>query len=114
MKAPKAITTTEAKRRQAIEWNKLQARVFRFDSSKADERFFKQGIHEWLVTPWDKKPTWNQLLFNMVHKRNNDGRTLKYCYFHDHQQRVFLSRDFETWATRTRDAIKSVLQQYYA
>lgn len=110
MKASK-VTTRQTK---AIEWKRLQSRVFKYDSSKADERFFKQQIHDWIVKPWADRKTWTQLLFSMVWKRNNDGRTLKYCYFNDRHQRVFLSRDFEAWAKGTHDKIKQVLQQHYA
>ena len=110
MKAPKVTT----KRTQANEWQRLQKKVFKYEGSKADERFFRQQIQDWLLKPQAEKPTWTQMLFNMVWKRNNDGRTLKYCYFNDHQQRVFLSRNFETWAETMKEKIKTILVQHYA
>lgn len=93
---------------------RLKRRVFCHASSKGDERFFRSEIHAWLVTPPNKKSTWNQLLFTLVHKRNNDGRTLKYCYFNDRLQRVFLDRHFEKWALMARDEICNTLKQAYA
>lgn len=110
MKAPKVTT----KRTQANEWQRLQKKVFKYEGSKADERFFRQQIQDWLLKPQAEKPTWTQMLFNMVWKRNNDGRTLKYCYFNDYQQRVFLSRNFETWANTMKEKIKTILVQHYA
>lgn len=113
VKAPKAISTTQIE----IEKKRRRNRVFKYASSKADERFFKQGIIEWLSEegkPWAERKfnrTFQQHLFSMVHKRNNDGRTLKYCYFNDRHQRVFLDRDFEKWAVETRDEIKKVLHK---
>lgn len=113
MKARKAITTT--KRRQVTQDSRLHARVFRFDTTGADERYFKKWIHTWLLTPpSDKRPTWGQLLDKMVTIRNRDPKRLRYCYFNDRQQRVIITKDFETWATRTRDQQMALLQQYYA
>lgn len=106
MKAAPKVTTAATR---AKDWRRLCSRVFRFDSSKADERYFKMGIHEWLIG--NRNATFNQTLFKMVHARNGGGVTLKYCYFNDHQQRVFLSRDFEEWAKTTKKKIEETLIQ---
>jgi hypothetical protein len=94
----------------AIEAAKQKAALFKYPSSKADERFFKLQIQEWLQTPPATRPTWHQLMFTMVWTRNNGGTTLKYCYFNDRHQRVFLLFAFEQWATRTRDQIYNLLK----
>lgn len=107
-------TIKNDKRRQVPEANRVHARVFRFDKHQADERYFKKWIHAWLLTHPDKRPSWAQLLDSMVTKRNRDPKQLKYCYFSDREQRVIITKDFENWATRTRDAIVAALKQYYA
>jgi hypothetical protein len=111
MKAPKIKRNSD--RTRLIDKNRLHARVFKYSTSKADERFFKAGIAEWIPRPALEKPTWMQLLFNMVHKRNNDGQTLKYCFFNDRHQRVFLDRDFQKWAEQTRTEQTALLKKIH-
>ncbi len=102
-----------ARKKLAIEWRQQCARIFKYDSSAADQRYFKNEIANWLQTPFDKKPTWAQLLFNMVHKRNNGGLTLKYCHFNDHHQCVFIDKGFRAWADYTRKQLEKVLKQIH-
>jgi hypothetical protein len=102
--------TTAAK--QAIEWNALCKRVFKYPSSPADERFFRAGMQSWLQEPWHhEKPNFRQLLFNMTWVRNNGGEYLKYMFFNERAQRVYLDRDFEKWADGMRERIEKALQK---
>src|SRR3954471_12616637 len=84
----KATNRVTSKQMAAIEAAKQKAALFKYPSSKADERDFKLQIQEWLQTPPATRPTWNQLMFKMVWTRNNGGTTLMYCYFNDRHQRV--------------------------
>lgn len=98
----------------AIAAAKAHADLFKYPSSKADERFFKLQIQEWLQTHPDKRKTWTQLMMDMVWERNNGGTTLKYGYFNDHHQRFYLYHAFTEWATRTRGQIYNLLKQQHA
>lgn len=104
---------SNAARTRAIEWNQLRARLFRFQDSAQDERYFKAQIHEWLLKPQAERCTWTQLLFNMVHTRNTNPKVLKYCYYNERMKRVVLSLNFEKWADTIQANIKNALSNYY-
>jgi len=98
----------------AIEAAKAHAALFKYPSSKADERYFKIEIQNWLQTPPADRKTWGQLLYHLVWTRNNNGQTVKYGYYSETHTRVFLLHAFEEWAAKTRDQIFNILKQLNA
>lgn len=84
---------------KTISIDRLRRRVFRFNGSAADERFFKLAISEWLRNEGEKAgATFTDLLWHITWLRNNKGQTTKYLYFNEHLQRLFLDKDFLEWA----------------
>lgn len=81
--------------------------MFIHSSSEADERYFKLKISEWLAGNRHKE--WMNMLFEIVHERNGAGLTLKYCYYNDHTQKIYLKSDFVAWAKRITNDITDVL-----
>jgi hypothetical protein len=77
----------------------LLKRAFKYDSSPADIRFFKQKIVEFLKSSTGKSFT--QFMYEAVWERNDAGKTLKYCDFNERQQKVFLDPYFYEWMKRT-------------
>lgn len=110
-KGSKKVTSAQM---AAINAAKAHAALFKYPSSKADERYFKLKIQEWLQTPPDTRKTWTQLLFHLVWSRNDNGATIKYCYYSETHARVFLLNSFEEWATKTRGQIFNILKQLNA
>lgn len=110
----KAMNKANARKKLAIEWNQLRARLFQGPAGQADERFFKNEIAGWVVEPWSsKKRTWAQLLFDIIAKRNHDPNKLKYCYYNRTHQRALPTKDFEAWATSARRQLEKVLTQIH-
>jgi len=106
-----AKETPQQAKHKAIERAKRDRRIFCHDSSKADMRIIKNGIIAWIKDPNPNKKTWHQVIMDLVWDRNNGGRDLKYVYFNEKLQRVFLDRDFEAWAKETTTAIHTALCQ---
>jgi hypothetical protein len=103
-----------ARKKLAIEWNQLRARIFHGPAGKADERYFKNEIAGWIAEPWtSQKRTWAQLLFDLIAKRNNDPARLKYCFYSRTHQRALPTKDFETWAAGARRQLEKVLTQIH-
>lgn len=88
----------------AIHDDALYCKVFRYESSRADNRYFRQRIVDFLNGDTGGK-TFSQFMFHAVWERNNEGRTLKYCHFNEHTQRVSLDSYFYEWMRRA--AIKA-------
>lgn len=78
----------------------LYKKVFVYDNSEADNRFFRQKIQDFLSGN-DNGKSFSQFMFEAVRERNDDGRTLKYCYFNERAQRVNLDNYFYEWMCRT-------------
>lgn len=78
----------------------LHKRVFCYDSSVADNRYFRQRIIDFLNGQTEGK-SFSAFMFHEIWHRNEAGTTLKYCYFDEHQQRVKIDRYFYEWMTRT-------------
>lgn len=87
--------------------SRMERKVFKYDSSEADKRFFKEKIVGFVR----EKPaeTYTQFLYNITWLRNNKGETTKYMFFNENEQRVFLDRDFYSWAIKM---IALVEQEY--
>ena len=88
----------------------LYKRVFIYDTSKADCRYFRQRIVDFLKAPQSK--TFSQFMFEAVWERNEQGRTLKYCYFDECNQKVKLDNYFYEWMKRTIHKAEVELRQY--
>lgn len=114
MATTKGSNKITSRQMAAIEAAKAHAALFKYPSSKADERYFKIEIQAWLQTHPNDRKTWTDLMMSMVWTRNNNGTTLKYGYFNDHHQRFYLYHAFTEWATRTRDQIFNILKKQHA
>lgn len=104
------VTTPQAK---AIEFKQLHARVFRYASSKADERYFRSELHVWLMDNPATRRSWETLLYDMIAKVNTNAE-LKYGYMNVSQQRIAADRDFKTWAYATAKQMHALLMKIYA
>lgn len=105
VKVPPAITHAG----RHIEANKIKKRLFIYPSSKADERYLKSKIGEYVIQQLQKP--FDDYLLHHVWKVNGEGKTIKYCFYSERLGRVFLTRDFEQWARYTRDEIIKLLNK---
>lgn len=78
----------------------LYKKVFFYDSSEADNRFFRQKICDFLSGE-DGGKSFSEFMFHAVWERNDNGRTLKYCHFNERAQKVNLDNYFYEWLCRT-------------
>ena len=74
----------------------LHKKVFVYDSSEADERFFRNRIVDYLNGK--AEDTLTQTMWYAVWERNDGGKTLMYCYFNEYRQRVYFDKSFWEWA----------------
>jgi hypothetical protein len=77
----------------------LGMKVFRYPSSEADNRYFRQRIFDFLSSPQTK--TFSQFMFEAVWERNENGYSLKYCEYNERAQKVNLDPYFYEWMKRT-------------
>ena len=101
----------------------LKRKVFTYDSSEADERYFRQGITEFfrdldcgpfLHSPviWNNGPeSFKDMLYRLSHDRNAGGYTTKYMHFSEKSQRVYLDNTFFEWAILVARMIYAELKQ---
>jgi hypothetical protein len=82
-------------------------KIFKYPSSEADKRYFKQKMYEWLIKP---EGTFTDMIWKMVHDRNNGGYTHKYLHFNEHTQRLRLENDFFEWCKQTSDKIYATIK----
>lgn len=107
---PKNISP--AKRIYLSDLKILERSIFRDDSAKADQRFFKMQIMDWINKGRERSgKTWAQLLYEMVLARNTSGVNLKYCFYSNKHQKVLLLGGFEAWATKMRSQIEAALNR---
>jgi len=90
----------------------LERRVFKYDSSKADKRFFKQKIVDFVREKPDGK-SYTQYLIDAIWLRNNKGETTKYMYFNDRIQQLFIDRYFYSWARKMIGFIEEEAERAY-
>lgn len=74
----------------------LHKKVFVYDSSEADEKFFRNKIVEYIKGK--AEDTLTETMWNSVWERNDGGKTLMYCHFNEYRQRVYLEKNFWEWA----------------
>lgn len=72
--------------------NSLAKKIFIYDSSEADERFFKQALAD-----FKGDTTLTGYMFKKVWERNAGGTTSKYCFFNERSQKIYLDRTFFKW-----------------
>lgn len=78
----------------------LQKRVFIYNSSEADNRYFRQRIVDFLNGKTDGK-TFSKFMWAVVWERNNEGKTIKYLDFNEYSQRLDFKPHFYEWMVRT-------------
>lgn len=88
---------------------KLYKRVFIYDSSEADNRFFRQRIVDFLQGAGNYK-SFSEFMHEAIWERNGGGKTIKYLYFDERAQRVKLDYYFYEWMTRTIRKAETELQ----
>ena len=74
----------------------LHKKVFVYDSSEADEKFFRQRIVDYLNGK--AEDTLTKTMWYAVWERNDGGKTLMYCDFNEYRQRVYFDKNFWEWA----------------
>lgn len=103
-------------------------KVFTYNSSEGDERFFRQGMVDFLKAMpqplFSENPdTWyhpmtnvsfKQDLINMIWERNGGGVTTRYMHFSDKNQRLYLENTFFEWAKLMAAQILKELKQLAA
>jgi len=75
----------------------LHKKVFCYDRSAADERFFRQRIVDYLQGKGEE--TLTKTMWHAIWERNGGGKTLYYCYFNERIQKVYIDRHFMQWAS---------------
>lgn len=85
--------------RLRVAWAKqLEGKVFVYDSSAADRRYFINELTRWVRRDGGISSL-TQCCWHMTWVRNNEGRTSKYLFFNERTQRLFLDRHFFEWVT---------------
>lgn len=91
----------------------IEKRIFIYDTSIKDRRYFLQQIAAWL----NQKPTirnLTELSYQMIHAANDNGRTTKYMYFNEKSQRLYIDNTVFEWIKLVTSEIRkktSVLNQ---
>jgi len=87
----------------------LYKKVFVYDSSVADNRFFRQRIVDFLNGNTDGK-TFSKFMWAAVWERNDGGKTIKYLDFNEHSHRLDFKPHFYEWMVRTIRKAETELQ----
>lgn len=93
-----------------IPFKRLEKKVFTYDSSKADNRYFRVQLMEYIKS--GKAQEFTEFLSQCIWVRNAEGTTSKYLYFNEKSQRVYIDRLFLEWANRTMRHIQSEIADY--
>jgi hypothetical protein len=90
-----------------IDWviKKLHNSVFTFQSSDADEKYFRAELFKWIKNEDDTRSL-EKILYHISWIRNDEGKTVKYMYFNERSQKVFLDHNFLLWAKCVVSLIK--------
>lgn len=86
----------------------LANRVFIFDLSVADERFFRTAFYE-LVTGkrgLGDRGTFPDFLWHLVYELT-EGWSVRYLYFNERSQRLYIDWAFQAWAEKAVDEIEA-------
>jgi hypothetical protein len=92
---------------------KSLSEIFPYGSDK-DETFIKKKMWEWLKGINDGKDfrSYHQMLYDVLHKVNNGGKTIKYLHFSERNQRVYLHDKFLAWADKVSDKQSDLLESF--
>lgn len=94
----------------ALSMKQLENRVFTFESSPADEKYFRTALARWVKARGDERD-WTQFLWDLTFERNDQGKTIKYLFFNERSQKLYLERLFVEWANRALDEIEATLEK---
>lgn len=103
---------------------KYYKKIFQYDSSEADERFFRTGICDFfkgldyspdMSAPYSwydsNNKSFKDHIIELIWIRNNEGITSKYMYFNDHNQRLYLDNIMWEWCVLAAKMIYSELKK---
>lgn len=93
---PPAFNKTDESKELLIKINKLEPMVFTYETSVADRKKIREAIREYIVTK--STGSFVKAMFNIVWTINNNGAGMKYTFFSEKAQRVYLDRRFVKWA----------------
>lgn len=93
-----------------IKIEKLQKKVFIFDTSDADEKAFKIAIQNWILH--DTGESFRQMLWNIIWLRNDKGKYSKYLYFNENNQKLYGDRDFLAWADLMLEQMQKEIESF--
>lgn len=85
----------------------LTNRVFTYDSSPADERWFRQRLYELMIGKCELGDSFRQFCWLMIYERNDNGKSCKYLHWNEHTQRLSLAWEFQAWAEKVCDEIEA-------
>lgn len=95
----------------ALSMKQLENRVFIFESSPADEKYFRTALARRIAARSDEDYVeFRQFLWDITFERNDGGATIKYLHFNERSQRVYLDWYFVEWANRASDEIEATLE----
>lgn len=76
---------------------RLERKVFLWsDCKERDRHSLKMAIQKFVRA--DPGYGFFKMLWDAVHEVNDGGKTIKYLYFNERAQRMYLDRDFVEWA----------------
>lgn len=122
---PQAIPVSEFKELHGIDLDEAQKRLKNLerkvfiwgDTRKEDLEYFHQGIKSWLVNDRYYDGEWlspRDLAWRLNWYANNRGKTIKYLYFNERRQKLYIDRDFWKWFILKIDLISWNLLKYEA
>ena len=89
----------------------FERRVFIFDSSLADEKYFRAAIARWLANQGSDRIEFREFLWDLTFERSESGYTIKYLHFNERTQKLYLDWFFVQWAKRASDEIEETLNK---
>lgn len=98
------------KNRVSQRLQKLEKKVFVFSSSESDKNYFKTELFK-LAKNGMKESSFNQFCWLRIYEVNSEGKTSKYLYFNEYNQKLYVDRDFYEWAELTLDEIEKLLEK---
>lgn len=90
-----------------IKIKNLHRKIFVFDTSDADEKAFRITIQNWLMH--ESSQPFEQMLREIIWLRNDKGKTIKYMFFHERHQKIYMDRNFMEWAKLTLNEMELAL-----
>ena len=92
----------------------LERRVFTFASSEADRKYFLIEFYKWLKNECYFEGEWKsftQLLWKLTWVRNDNGKHIKYLFFNEYVQKLYLDRDFYEWAKLALNEVEATMEK---